>query len=237
MKKIQLIALLAALIAGLGLYQFLRELGKPQETPRTAVVVAAVDIPENTAITPEMIMLQPIANEALLENHIRSPESVVGMVLSSDVYAGEQIVTNRLVQVGEAGESSTLAYVVQPGMRAVTIAVNATTGLSGMIRPGNRVDLISNYAYDETIPGTTDTRTVLASRTLLQNVEVLAVGSALGRDVSPEYATVTLMTTPEDAVKLSFAEFAGAVRVVLRSSVDGDISGDTEFDLDKLLNR
>ena len=61
MKKLKLIALLAAVVVGVGLYQFLQEIKKPQETPHTTVVVAAVDIPENTQITEEMVTLKSIS--------------------------------------------------------------------------------------------------------------------------------------------------------------------------------
>lgn len=253
MKKIKLIALVAALVVALGVYLFLKEIGKPQETPRTAVIVAAVDIPENTKITAEMIVTQEVATEALLPSHIIDPQKVVGMVVSSDIYAGEQIVSNRLVRVGaEVDESKTLAYKVDDGMRAVTISVNGVTGLAGMIRPGNRVDLIISYTYDREVEEDTDadldaaeisasdkgsepeTESVQASRLLLQNVQVLAVGSVLSRDGTEDYATVTLQLSPEDAVTLSYAEFTCSIRLILRSALDNEITDVFEADLDTL---
>lgn len=240
MKKIKLIALFAALIAALGIYQFLKEAGKPQETPRTQVVVAAVDIPENTLITAEMVRLQPVATEALLANHVKDINSVVGMVLSSDVYAGEQIVTNRLVRTGEVDKNDTLAYVVEPGMRAITVSAGQASGISNMVKPGNHVDLVLNYSYEEEVESTDGVEaekekvTVVASRTLIQDVEVLAVDAVMSRDGSAEYATVTLQVSPEDAVKISFADYIGSIRLILRSSLDGEQTAGTEFDMDTL---
>lgn len=237
MKKIKLIALFAALIAALGIYQFLKETGKPQETPRTPVVVAAVDIPENTRITPEMVCLQPVATEALLANHVKDISSVVGMVLSSDVYAGEQIVTNRLVRTGEADKSDTLAYVVKPGMRAITVSAGQATGIANMVKPGNRVDLLLNYSYEEAVADTENTRTVTASRTLIQDVEVLAVDAVLSRDGSTQYDTVTLQVTPEDAVTVSYADFIGSIRLILRSSLDNEQTKDFEIDMSHIAGK
>lgn len=115
-----IIALAAALVAALALYQLLKEISKPQETPRTDVVVAAVDIPENTEITADMVMLSPVATEALLPNVMKDPESVIGMVLSSDVYAGEQIVSERLVRMGETeSRSNTLSNIMQAQSAAI----------------------------------------------------------------------------------------------------------------------
>ena len=65
MKKLKLVALLAAVLVGLGVYRFLQELQKLQEVPHTTVVVAAVDIPENTQITAEMVTLRSISDDSL----------------------------------------------------------------------------------------------------------------------------------------------------------------------------
>lgn len=230
MKKVRLIAVIAALIAGVCIYLFLKELGKPQETPRTQIVVAAVNIPENTRITPEMVMLHPVATEALLTNHYLDPESVIGLVSSGDIFAGEQIISDRLVETGTTEEdSSTLAYVVEDGKRAVTVSVNAVTGIENLIKPGNHVDLIFNYSYK---PAGSDDDPVTASRMFLQDLKVLAVGPVLSRDGAEEYVTVTLETTPEEAVLISYAEFAGTVRPILRSSLDDEKVKVREADLD-----
>ena len=68
MKKLKLAALFAAVLVGLGLYRFLQELKTPQEAPHTTVVVAAVDIPENTQITADMVTQRSISDDSLLEN-------------------------------------------------------------------------------------------------------------------------------------------------------------------------
>lgn len=235
MKKIKLIALFAALIAGFGIYQLLREISKPQETPRTTVVVASVDIRENTLITADMVELRPVATEALLPNYVRDLDSVVGMVLSSNVYAGEQIVTNRLVRMGENdSQSNTLAYVVEPGMRAISISVNQVSGVSHLIKPGNMVDLIVNYAYEEETEGAQQTKTVTASRMMIQNKRVLAVGSTLSKEGEPEYITLTLEVTPQEAVEISYAEYTSSIRVLLRSSLDTQNVDSREINLEDL---
>lgn len=225
MKKIKIIALAAALVAALALYQLLKEISKPQETPRTDVVVAAVDIPENTEITANMVMLSPVATEALLPDCMKDPESVIGMVLSSDVYAGEQIVSDRLVRVGETDEkSNTLAYVIEPGMRAVTINVTPSTGGGNLVKPGNHVDVVMNYSYTEAASNGEDKAKVEASRLLLQNVQVLAVDAILSKNgaTAEGYTTVTLMVTPEQVTEVSFAEYTANLRIVLRSALDNE---------------
>ena len=219
MKKLKLIALFAALVLGICTYQLIKEISKPAETPRTEVVVAAVDIPENTLITAEMITVQPVATEALLPNYLTDPNSVVGLVMKSDVYAGEQIVSNRLIRLGETDDSTTLAYKVSEGKRAITVSVNQISGLAGMIRPGNHLDVILGYTETEN-QGKDDEEEIPASRYMLQNVLVLAVDSTMTKTGAAEYGSLTLEVSPEDALRISIAEMSGSMRMVMRSNLD-----------------
>lgn len=229
MKKLKLAALFAAVLVGLGLYRFLQELKTPQEAPHTSVVVAAVDIPENTQITAEMVTLRSISDDSLLENYILDTESVIGMVLTSDIYAGEQITRARLVRLGEDDSAKkTLAYALHPGMRAITIFVDQDTGLVNFLKPGNRVDVLSNYSHE-------DTRVVLnedykleyvqipTTQLLAQNVTILAVGSVMDKNGAAEYTTVTLEVTPEDALNINAVDWWGNLRLLLRSPLDDSI--------------
>ena len=114
--------------------------------------------------------------------------SVVGMVMSSDVYPGEQILRDRLIQIGETdSDRNTLAFTVEPGMRAMTIFVNEYTGLVNFLKPGNRVDIVASYAFEST-------RAVLNSeegelewillpmvQMLEQNLKILAVGATMNK--------------------------------------------------------
>ena len=229
MKKLKLIALLAAVLVGLGLYRFLQELQKPQEVPHTSVVVAAVDIPENTQITEEMLTLRSISDDSLLADYITDPESVIGMVLTGDLFAGEPVTRARLVRLGEtASDRNTLAYTVQPGMRAMTIFVDQDTGLVNFLKPGNRVDLLTNYSHEETrVVLNEETKLewiqIPTSQLLAQNITILAVGTAMGKDGATEYTSVTLEVTVQDALNINAVAWWGNIRLLLRSPLDNEI--------------
>ncbi len=243
MKKVKLIAVIAALIAGIGMYFFLKEISKPKIAPHTDAVVALVDIPENTLITEDMVEVLPIIDEALQQNHLYELESVVGFVSSDDIYAGEQIVKNRLVRMGEVKEdNNSLAYIVEDGMRAVTVAVNTSTGMENLIKPGNKVDVIVNYSYTEQPQDPEDGKTAQeesaavqkeerATRLIVQNRKVLASGTGLTKDGAGEYTTLTLETTPDEAVLISYAEYVGSLKLILRSTLDAEIVEPVEVDL------
>ena len=229
MKKLKLIALMAAVLVGLGLYRFLQELQKPQEVPHTTVVVAAVDIPENTQITEEMLTLRSISDDSLLADYITDPESVIGMVLTGDLYTGEPVTRARLVRLGEtASDRNTLAYMVQPGMRAMTIFVDQDTGLVNFLKPGNRVDLLTNYSHEETrVVLNEETKLewiqIPTSQLLAQNITILAVGTAMGKDGATEYTSVTLEVTVQDALNINAVAWWGNIRLLLRSPLDDEI--------------
>ena len=85
-----------------------------------------------------------------LENYIVDTESAIGMVMTGDVYAGEQIIRDRLVRIGETDtQRNTLAYAITPGMRAVTIFVDQDTGLANFLKPGNWVNVLASYTREE----------------------------------------------------------------------------------------
>ena len=226
MKKLKLLALVAAIIVGLGVYRFMEELSKPQEAPHTAVVVAAVDIPENTLITAEMLEMQSISDDSLLANHIVDPQAAIGMVVSSDVYAGEQLVTDRLIKLGEtSADKNTLAYNLEPGMRAITIAVGAESGLMNFLKPGNHVDLVANYTRTELRPALLDPTvqeevSIPTTQLLAQDINILAVGTVMNKAGAAEYTSVTLEVTMEDALNINAVNSWGNIRLLLRSPLD-----------------
>lgn len=238
MKKMKVIALVAALVLAFCVYAYLGELNEPHEEPRTNVVVCLVDIPENTTITADMVELRSVLAESVLPNAVTDVNSVVGMVMNSDMFAGEQVLANRLVRLGDSDTTSdSLAYIVEPGMRAVTIAVNQTSGLASMLRPGNVVDIIMYYELPEETEPTeapaegeeetepteeTEPPMVPHAGYLMQNIKILAVDQTLRRGAAdPDgYATVTLMVTPEQALEVSFIEQYHSMRLILRSNLD-----------------
>ena len=227
MKKIKLIALLAAAIVGIGIYQFLKEAGKPAEVPRTEVVVAAVNISSNQIITADMVYLQPVATEALLDSCVYELENVIGKAAASDIYAGEQISANRLTVMGDStAETNTLANKISQGMRAVAVSVNAVTGFENMLKPGNRVDILVNLEYqreDEENPEIKVTET--ASGVLMENIEILAVGGFYSKDGATEYTTVTLHVTEKQMNLLNYCGSGHGVismRLALRSPIDNE---------------
>jgi len=239
LKKVKILALVSAVVLAILLYIFLSALRNSSETETVTVLTAAADIPANIPITANMLQQTELPKEAVLSNAISVSSEVVGTVSRTEIYQGEQILSSKLVAVGE-GDNETLAYTIEPGMRAITIAVDATSGLSNMIAPGNHVDIIGDFLTEKT---DTNSKTQKQSYTVmvLENIEVLAVDNILSKDKQQDsetaaYQTITLQVTPEQAMKLSMAQFEGELRAILRSPLDETDNGLRSITLDDILH-
>ena len=104
-------------------------------------------------------------------------------------------------------------------MRALSVAVNDVIGVAGFVTPGTTVDVLVTGAVSGTTQGTPTTVT----RTILENVRVLAAGQKIqqDRDGKPETVPViTLLVAPEDAGKLAMASTQGKIQLALRNTID-----------------
>lgn len=238
MKKVVLFALIAAVCAGALLYFYLGNLEAQKEVKveYDNVVVAVTDIPAYTPITAQMLTIKQIPMGYAHPLAAHTTEEVVGYVTESEVLAGEEIIPSKLKQYGET--DSGLSYVVPEGMRAVTVAVDEVTGVAGFLQRGDYVDVIS-YTTTTYVPAkapvvpeggepTADQLPQTLSTTLVaaQNVRVAAVGMSLsGATVTvdgetPSYNSVTLILTPEDAMRVVQGARSGAIILILRASGD-----------------
>ena len=194
----------------------------------TPVVVASQGIPAGTRVTEEMLTLKPIASDAVLADAFRKTKDVVGQVTRVPFVSGEQVIPTKVTPTGAAiadVENPALAYVVPEGMRAVSVEVSSVIGASGLIRPGDYVDVIlSIQAAGE---GSTDADSASRdqiARTILQNLLVLSIDQsvaspATGDPGAPppaedgqsnaDASTVTLAVSPVHGEVLTVAEICG----------------------------
>lgn len=231
MKKVKILALLSAIVTALLLFVFLSSVIKFGGTDTTQVVTAAQDIPANTLITQEMLANTDVPTDAVLPGAITKASDVVGKTMKSDIYVGEQIISAKLIVPGETGNGS-LSYAIKPGMRAITIAVDATSGVAGMIRPTDRIDLVGEF----------DSNGKIYTDLVAEYLKVLAVDSVMdasgkaGDGTTVAYATLTLEVTPSQAMELSNAVYNGTLRAVLRSPLDKEMKKYTSITLASVLN-
>lgn len=214
--------LLLALVAGLcaawaarqhiqGRVQLLEEQAR---VPMVDRVVAAYDLPAGTRLGTEHLAVRPIP-AAMASSDSISPErftELSGTILRSPLRAGDPVLPAHAMAQQQTAFSNHLAT----GRRAITMPVDAINSVSGLLQPGDLIDLYVSFEYQR--------RRITAP--LLQGVLVLATGtntqhvqdSAQLRQGA--YATVTLDAAPEDAVKLVAARQGGIITAVLRHPHD-----------------
>ena len=198
---------------------------KEKNVPRAQVVVAAEDIPAGAVLTDNMVALEEKSVDALQPYAADNPARVVGRIVVGQIAKGEQILTNKLAL---PGKETTLATKTPFGKRAVTVSVDNIAALSGMIKPGNHVDVLGIVPMPSGQAGPQ-----LINLPLFQDVLILAVGTQLDTQAqaADRYAKketressplITLALTPQEANLISFVQEQGKVRLALRSPMDTD---------------
>lgn len=112
-------------------------------------------------------------------------------VVKVGVLRGEAVLEGKLAPVGTKGG---LAAVIAPGKRAMTVRVNDVVGVAGFALPGNYVDVVVN-AQQEQAGKMEDSRQI--SKTVLENVLVLAVAQEADRDETKPKVVSAVTLEPE----------------------------------------
>lgn len=229
----RLLLLLVALIAAGGTAMVARKfINSPQATaktspesavtePATEVLVAAADLPAGRIVEKGDLKFRAWPKDGVVEGFIlKAPEAdkpFIGAVVRRGVVKGEPLTESRVVKPGERGF---LAAIVEPGQRAISVPVNAMTGVSGLFFPGDQVDVILTHAVKR---GDTERH---VSETILRDVRVLAVDQRVEDiDGKAQVAkTATLEVTPKQAEVIAMLSDLGKLSLSLRSvgTPDGD---------------
>jgi pilus assembly protein CpaB len=142
---------------------------------------------------------------------------MLGRVTVTNLAAREPVTDFKLAPEGSTGG---LSAVIPEGYRAMTVKVDDVVGVSGFLRPGTMVDVLT--VIDKPDQGTAQREPI--SKIVLQNVKVLASGQNIDKPKDSREAdtvkAVTLQVTPEQAEKLALASTEGKLRLVMRNSVD-----------------
>lgn len=151
-------------------------------------------------------------------------EDFNGGVARRTIFAGEPITQGAIVKSGEGGFMSA---VLQQGMRAVSLPVNATTGNAGFIFPGDHVDLILTHVIENM------TGQSYASETFVENVRVLAVDQMLDNPENKALLakTVTLEVMPRQAEAINVAMEMGKISLALRSLANDTQAADASSEM------
>lgn len=177
-----------------------------------SVVVAKADLPKGSVLSSATVAVRPVPRDYVHGSAIRPEDfsQAEGQQLAYDLGAGETVLWSLL----EGKKAPTFSARVAEGRRAVTVPVDEISSISGMLEPGDTIDLLVSFEQQ-------GRRRALP---LLQNVRVMATGQRSADDPktgeSRQYETVTLDTTPDEARAVILAREAGRITALLRNPQD-----------------
>jgi pilus assembly protein CpaB len=227
--------LLAALaiggLAALGAYLYLSgreaDIEARSRGRMVEVVVAAGDITKGAKLSNKMLAVRKIPAEYAHSTAVRPDqfELIDGQVIAWSVKSGEMIVWSLM----EGKKVPTFSARVEAGRRAITVPVDEINSISGLLEPGDLIDLIV----------TVDQKGRKLTLPLMQSVQVMATGQrAIDDPKSGErrvYSTVTLDTDPAQAQNIIVARDAGRLTALLRNPQDRTSIRGAQGDLAALL--
>lgn len=203
------VALCCGFIAMLGVRHALMNKGADKD-PRVQVVAASVDVDAGVVLTEDNVRLVDVPASLVPESAMRKLEDVYQRPMKSPISAGEWILATR---VGERGERGAVANIPE-GWAAVTIPVDATTTHSGMLQPGNQIDLLLTYRDHEV---NSDIQRTLV---VLEFVEVFAVDARIygteAEGKEGQARNITLLVTPDQARAVTLAANSGKLSTIMR---------------------
>jgi pilus assembly protein CpaB len=207
-------AFFALALSGLVAYYAYRMLSNrlaPPTEDTVQVVVATEKLNLGNRLTEPQMRLASWPRATLPEGSFSDFKDIVGRAVIMPLSANEPVLESKLASK-EAGAG--LGSVIPEGMRAVAVRVNDVIGVAGFVVPGTHVDII--------IVGSPSQNGLTTSKIFLENVQVLAAGQNVERDVNgkPQSSqVVTMLVTPEDAQKLALANDS-RIQLALRNPID-----------------
>ncbi|MSP02527.1 MAG: Flp pilus assembly protein CpaB [Acetobacteraceae bacterium] len=193
--------------------------------PTKVILVTAQAIPGGSLLTSDDVQIKEVPVEEMVKEYsldtTEGRRGLMGAMVKRSLGAGEAFRSDDLMRPSDHGF---MAAVLSPGMRAVTINVDAASGSSGLIWPGDRVDLILTQMNNDPSAGIGRR---ISAHTVLTNVRVVAVDSQLVQTVPNRNApatldaqnrTVTLEVDEDQAQRVSVGMRLGRLSVSVRAA-------------------
>lgn len=241
------------LIAGLGLAGFavymaqnyigayesalIQERAKATEAvPTQMIYVASRSIGYGEVLSPEDVQLAPWPKEILPEGYFdeENPLIAIGDLPRVAVRPMEQYEAMMDIKVSEPGGDAGLTSRLEKGQRAFALKVDVASGVSGFLRPGDRVDVY----WTGRIPGNDPNLPKGDVTKLIQTgIRLVAIDQMSETDTTATTIarTVTVAASPQQIAALAQAQSSGKLSLSLMSHNDDTVAVAIEVDQRSLL--
>lgn len=219
MKKVYLIAVIFALIAGFATYFFASEIDKKttiKDADTVEIIVPVADMAKNTTITEDMFAdeagvfeTKTVVADDVTGDVATDKKQLIDQVTVDPLYANEPINVKRLESID--GSDVALSLKLPKGRVAYSFNAASVIGADGYISEGDTVDVL---VYD----GESQ-----KSKIAYKNLEILRVSTATASKTASEsgkavtdYNTLTVSVTEKQALKLYKIENENSFKLVLK---------------------
>ncbi len=207
------IAVGCGLVASIGVSQYMERAsgaGTP-EMETSKIFVAITDISPGQKLDAQNVKLEEWPQDRVPDGAISDLEQLEDRFTKVRLYAGEPIMSAKMMDTNDRGSE---AITIPKGYRVVSVPVTVDTAVSGLLQPGDRVDLLAFFRKNSEIPET-------ATRTLLRDVNVFGVDGTTDRSVDADgetrnLRTVSLLVTPKQAETVMLGKELGTLFLSLR---------------------
>ena len=201
----------AAIAAYFSVSAITREVVKQTSQNLQPVVVTSSDLTYGVKLERSMLHVVSYPKDAVPQGAFSTVDSVAGQTTKVFLGAREPVTAIKLSSRGGG-----LSMLVPPAMRAASVEVNQVSGVSGFVLPGDRVDVLV------TVDARTGNREDAITRTILQNITVLAAGQKTQQENNKPITVqaVTLQVDPTGAEQLALARHEGEISLALRNPED-----------------
>jgi pilus assembly protein CpaB len=230
--RLSIIMVLLLATAALGLIAYTMSLPNPvvqvtENTPAPAPLVgyfvAARPLPRGTLAREEDFAVRSVPSDSVPTQAIRdTPDAKTGLrgsLVRNFLDTGSPVTSQDISHPGF------LASALAPDRRAISIKVDAESSVSGLIQPGDYVDVVSTKMIEKIDLAEKANAHGPLSETVLHNVRILAIDQA---GTTNKERTVSLELAPEQVKKITVADQLGKLSLAIRSAVDQQDTGDTD---------
>lgn len=234
MKKVYLIATVIALITGLATFFVYKQVtGKKNvKDVDVDVVIAVVDIKENTKITADMVQVVKKPISQVKTGALQNVNQAVGKLAIYSIPKDGQVLASQIIAAGEQtpdpSSNTNLSYKLQPGEYALSVPLTLIDAVSYYPRENDYVDVylvekvtpnevgqtdVNGSTYEE---GDTKVKLIVEQVRILKisNLQQAAIDAANGTS-SAAYNEVTLRLSKAQVQKVAAAMGQGTLKLAL----------------------
>jgi len=230
------IALGCGLVASIGISQVMDSRANnngPAAMETAKILVAAYEVNVGEIIEAGMLKVEEWPRDKIPEGATTKLEEAVGERPRQRIFVGEPILEQKLIGAGDQADDASTR--LRKGYRAVTVKVTEDAVVAGLLKPGDRVDILAYFKR-----GVNFSQTIM--KTILEDVRVFAVNRKMDRTLDEGKGkvvakTLTLEVLPSQVEVLSLANEIGRLRFSARRpddesrrDTDGAVPADLHVD-------